>query len=493
MATTELGIWWGFPIGAIIGTLTGITAFLAGAASGVYSILVGLKNTPSALHAVWTGRHWDDSTREWRIYSLGQEWENLQNPGNGTTTSSSGRRVQDLSYYEVLGVDTSATSKEIKKAYYQQAKILHPDKNPGDDEAASKFLLLHEAYQTLSDDQKRAAYDQYGPSSGGSGGNSNVYFNADIFFEILFGLQSELDLYIGKLTVSTFVGQLMNLYRAGVMSEQTWALFREESNLQARKRQVEIATNLVRRVDPFVQSQMTAVEFRASCRIEAEKIAASVFGARFLVLIGKRLQLEAQSFLNFRRLVVGWPMASVLSLRRRQVRWSGRIQSWRKTWEVARAFMANIEVTEDTDEEGSRKSTISSATVEALLPNLLEMAWAHNEQDIAYTLEMACQKVLQDVDVGSAGARSRRAQGLLILGQEFARYGTAQLDKQREQQKQQQAGSDNESCSEPEMETETIKARVDVAFHMATMQGSDASDQDFEEMIERRRSTMKEA
>src|SRR6186713_752524 len=65
-------------------------------------------------------------------------------------------------YYEVLGVERSADADEIKKAYRKLALKFHPDKNPGDKTAEERFKELGEAYEALSDPQKRAAYDQYG-------------------------------------------------------------------------------------------------------------------------------------------------------------------------------------------------------------------------------------------------------------------------------------------------------------------------------------------
>ncbi len=65
-------------------------------------------------------------------------------------------------YYEVLGVERIATEDDIKKAYRKQAVKYHPDKNPGDKAAEDKFKEIGEAYEALSDPQKRAAYDQYG-------------------------------------------------------------------------------------------------------------------------------------------------------------------------------------------------------------------------------------------------------------------------------------------------------------------------------------------
>lgn len=65
-------------------------------------------------------------------------------------------------YYEVLGVEKGASAEEIKKAYRKSAMKYHPDRNPGDKVAEEKFKEVGEAYEVLSDDDKRARYDQYG-------------------------------------------------------------------------------------------------------------------------------------------------------------------------------------------------------------------------------------------------------------------------------------------------------------------------------------------
>lgn len=65
-------------------------------------------------------------------------------------------------YYEVLGVEKNASAEDIKKAYRKSAMKYHPDRNPGDKEAEEKFKELGEAYEVLSDSDKRARYDQFG-------------------------------------------------------------------------------------------------------------------------------------------------------------------------------------------------------------------------------------------------------------------------------------------------------------------------------------------
>lgn len=94
-------------------------------------------------------------------------------------------------YYEVLGVDKTASAEEIKKAYRKKAIQYHPDKNPGDKEAEEKFKEAAEAYEVLSDPQKRQRYDQFGMAGmqgagGFSGGGMSM---EDIFshFGDIFG------------------------------------------------------------------------------------------------------------------------------------------------------------------------------------------------------------------------------------------------------------------------------------------------------------------
>ncbi|MDR2968853.1 MAG: molecular chaperone DnaJ [Tannerellaceae bacterium] len=78
-------------------------------------------------------------------------------------------------YYEVLGVEKNAAAEEIKKAYRKKAIEYHPDKNPGDKEAEEKFKEAAEAYDVLSDTQKRQRYDQFGHAGVGSSAAGGGY------------------------------------------------------------------------------------------------------------------------------------------------------------------------------------------------------------------------------------------------------------------------------------------------------------------------------
>jgi len=116
-------------------------------------------------------------------------------------------------YYEVLGVERSASGDEIKKAYRRLAVQYHPDKNPGDQAAEERFKAVSEAYQVLNDPEKRAQYDRFG-HEGVRGGGGPAYDPMDIFREFARNYGGIEDLF------STFMGGGFDRRRGARTSER---------------------------------------------------------------------------------------------------------------------------------------------------------------------------------------------------------------------------------------------------------------------------------
>ncbi|KAG5231690.1 DNAJ heat shock family protein [Salix suchowensis] len=105
--------------------------------------------------------------------------------------------IAGKSYYEVLQVPKGASDEQIKRAYRKLALKYHPDKNPGNEEANLRFAEINNAYEALSDSEKRSIYDRYGEeglkqhmASGGRGGGGGMNFQ-DIFSQFFGGGSTE--------------------------------------------------------------------------------------------------------------------------------------------------------------------------------------------------------------------------------------------------------------------------------------------------------------
>ncbi len=132
----------------------------------------------------------------------------------------SNTNVSKADYYEVLGVSRDASDQELKSAYRKQALKYHPDRNPGDHASEEKFKEASEAYQVLSDADKRAAYDRYGHAGvGASGPGGFGGFSGNVDLGDIFG-----DLF----------GEMFNM--GGSQQRATTAAARRRSALRSRNR-----------------------------------------------------------------------------------------------------------------------------------------------------------------------------------------------------------------------------------------------------------------
>lgn len=401
----------GLLFGGIAGSLFSAVFSIVGLANGAYQMARGALETPSAINAARNGMTWDVRTEQWKLYYLEDELLELS---SYLEYIDANRAVKDMTYYNLLGVAADAKPKAIKRAYYTKARTCHPDKNPGNAEAAETFRQLHAAYLTLQDDEKRAAYDKWGPSATDTGDAASEIpeFDPYLFYAILFGSQT-VEPYIGELTVASFTDQVMRLHRMSgtkASPEDVLKLFGSGGSrgIRTRKRQLEIALHLKKVVSGYVSGMESKEEFRVRAREEAVMIANTPFGREYLTAIGTALVLEASQFLGFQQSIIGWVSGAAFLVKKKAIRVKSMVTIIQETIDVVKLI--------------PREGTEQSGRIEVLkllLPELLDVAWGYNDLDISVTLHGACSKLFADASANSYYKRLERAEAIQMLGEEF--------------------------------------------------------------------------
>ena len=516
----------GFFSGLATGVCSAVALPVTGVCVGAYQMGRGVVNSGEAVKASRLGMQWDHEKREWVYYYLEEdanEVEKLEAERDGKKTASgetgtggslTEKQVKDREYYDLLGVSTSATSGEIKKAYYKEARKVHPDKCPNDPDAASKFQALGHAYQILSNEQSRAAYDKNGPpetTAGDMSGEIDPY----TFFAVMFG-SSLVEPYIGELWIASTADSVMKdaqtqqamMDAEKASSEEEMAknlanraALSEEAKLKQRKREVKCALHIRGRIEPFMNDEMTPDEFRESCQEEAEKIAKTSFGPTFLTTIGFALEVEADEYIGFATSFLGLE-GHVARFKKKSNQMSTNVKiasAGIKAMSAGQKAYQEVEKVQKTmakEKEGATaadggasgpdgnsagaspggmpemdaaQAALAQEKLEESLPAILELAWAVNCRDISRTLKVVCRKLFNDAALDIEG-RHKRSKAVKILGSVFYNVG-------------QSHGGDNPNLQD----VEHMKARAEVAVMttMAKAQGQEVDENDTEEMIQR--------
>jgi len=315
---TENGLG-GLVLGATEGGLRLVSMTFTGVVAGAYQGIKGIHVIPESIRASQEGKTWDKRMCEWLFYSLDAEEqfffsettttnnENGNGNGNGNPPTTEKRKpeqtkrrqlrkkVKDSTFYDVLNVPVDASDSEIKKAYYQLALTLHPDKN-NKISAAENFTQLNNIYRILTNDELRAIYDQSGSCYVTQMADKtdlkavdNTQVNPYYFFSTLSGSSSTigLELYVGNdLAIATIIDNMLVLTdRADPRFQSPTRKFWYESPQQLQ-RQVKVASHLRSRIDNYIMSSSSSQddvvisleEFEKSCRYEAEALVTSLDG-----------------------------------------------------------------------------------------------------------------------------------------------------------------------------------------------------------------------
>lgn len=489
-----------------VGVASAVALPLTGVAVGAYQLGRGVYNSAEAITASST-KIWDTETREWKFYSLEDHRTSIRKQLESLKSSEKGdkkyqsRTVKDTSYYDLLQVEVSADAGVLKRAYYKEARKCHPDKNPGDKDAAEKFQKLQLAYQTLANDETRAQYDKHGLSEDTASPNVMDLTDMDptIFFAVMFGSEAVRS-YVGDLWIAGKVDSLMknskitNAEDSGEEEEDMDA-FRKSNmrrtkfdQLKQEQREVDIALFLKEKI----ASKVDEAEWVASLQEEAATITKGAFGDVFCRSIGYALYMEAEEFVASNETNVVKSTATAFKKRgyNMQNQWkvlgsftaaaSAGTKAYKHVDQLQKKAAAaklqneggQTDPSADSSDAKMDPESVRAATeqIEASLPAFLELAWALNVQDITKTLQGVCRKLFYD-EAESLSMKDRvdRAKAVLMIGREFYSIGEA-------------AASTNVANKATAGD---IKARAEVAAMttFAKAQGQEIDEKDAEEMI----------
>ncbi|CAK0901737.1 unnamed protein product, partial [Prorocentrum cordatum] len=399
------------------GCAVGALAAGVGLLLAVVQLGRGLLGTPRAVRARADQQSWDASRGAWVDLDLRALEREVAVPDEPEFEAASS--VAETEFYDVLRVATSASTSDIKKAYYREARLCHPDINPGDEGATARFQTLSEAYKVLGDSELRKQYDAGGKSAVDSKGLLSQIDPA-VFFSLLFGFDSfepwvgEIDLAMRMEQLAKSGGRRPGPPRGGRDLLEAWQKQMLDSRGLARRqlrREVGCALHLRTKLDSWTAEGAGAWEARL--RSEAAALArGSRRGPELLATLG-----EAYGAAGARDASAALGVAAAAARAARALR--RRCSTAREVASGLRAARRGLRAAARSRRSGAPPPQSAQAAADEALPLMVSLAWRAVVVDVGRTAASAARMVLQDKSVAPQ-ARQHRAVALGRLARVFA-------------------------------------------------------------------------
>jgi len=344
------------------------------------------------------GKRWDGKQHKWVVDNLAKDEATIRDcPANDEDIlkmdeedadasmdkkdSTAVVDVKETEYYDALSVSPDANEKQIKRAYYINARKFHPDKNDSE-EAEAKFQVIGEAYQVLSDPKLRAAYDKDGKDglSGDKTGLSPDNVDPGLVFTFLFGSDAFYDI-IGRL-------QLVTQTMAGDSEENR--IDQKKMQELERRRVVRLAIKLRERIQGYVDGQEETA--KAAWDEEASMLVECRYGEQILNTVGAIYRLVAIQYEGTLR-----------------EGFEAKVKEAGITQEAVGKVQKGAQELQGGGEDG---------VGEDKLPTYIELMWNVTVIDITATIRETAAKVILDKSV-KKDVHKKRVEAIRILGDIF--------------------------------------------------------------------------